>query len=84
MIRVSKFFHAKVTSLLPNIMYAQMAKNLEIEEVVLCRDGIVTECSSSNIFIVKNGVIDKYTPHCRISLYYSYKFYMNSLLKVRT
>ena len=44
----------KVTSLLPNIMYAQMAKNLEIEEVVLCRDGVVTECSSSNVFIVKN------------------------------
>ena len=44
----------KVTSLLPNIMYAQMAKNLEIEEVILCRDGVVTECSSSNVFIVKN------------------------------
>ncbi len=46
--------NTKATSLLPNIMYAQMAKNLEIEEVILCRNGIVTECSSSNVFIVKN------------------------------
>jgi D-alanine transaminase len=46
--------NTKATSLLPNIMYAQMAKNLGVEEVILCRNGVVTECSSSNVFIVKN------------------------------
>ena len=52
--------NTKATSLLPNIMYAQIAKNLGVEEVILCRDGVVTECSSSNVFIVKNECL--YTP----------------------
>ena len=49
--------NTKVTSLLANIMYAQEAKLNKVEEVILCRDNMVTECSSSNIFIVKNGCI---------------------------
>jgi len=47
----------KTTSLLANIMYAQEAKNHDVEEVVLVRDGLVTECSSSNLFMVKNNCI---------------------------
>jgi len=47
----------KVTSLLANIMYAQEAKQNNVEEVILCRDNVVTECSSSNLFIVKNGCV---------------------------
>jgi len=47
----------KATSLLANIMFAQEAKNLGVEEVILIRDGIVTECSSSNLFLVKNNCI---------------------------
>ena len=47
----------KATSLLPNIMFAQEAKNLGVEEVILVRDDIVTECSSSNLFLVKNNCI---------------------------
>ena len=47
----------KTTSLLPNIMFAQEAKNLGVEEVILVRDDIVTECSSSNLFMVKNNCI---------------------------
>ena len=47
----------KAISLLPNIMFAQEAKNLGVEEVILVRDDIVTECSSSNLFLVKNNCI---------------------------
>jgi len=47
----------KATSLLANIMFAQEAKNHGVEEVNLIRDGIVTECSSSNLFLVKNNCI---------------------------
>ena len=47
----------KATSLLANIMFAQEAKNHGVEEVILIRDGIVTECSSSNLFLVKDNSI---------------------------
>ena len=47
----------KATSLLANIMFAQEAKNHGVEEVILIRDSIVTECSSSNLFLVKNNCI---------------------------
>jgi len=47
----------KATSLLANIMFAQEAKTHGVEEVILIRDGIVTECSSSNLFLVKNNCI---------------------------
>ena len=47
----------KATSLLANIMFAQEAKNHGVEEVILIRDGIVTECSSSNLFLVKDNSV---------------------------
>ncbi len=47
----------KSTSLLANIMFAQEAKNHGVEETILIRDGIITECSSSNLFLVKNDCI---------------------------
>ena len=47
----------KATSLLANIMYAQEAKENDAEEAILCRDGVITEGSSSNVFIVKNNCI---------------------------
>ena len=49
--------NTKSISLLANIMYAQEAKNHQAEETILCRNGVITECSSSNIFIVSNGCI---------------------------
>jgi len=49
--------NTKATSLLANIMFSQEAKNHGVEEVILIRDGIVTECSSSNLFLVKNNCI---------------------------
>ncbi len=49
--------NTKTTSLLANIMYAQDAQNNQVEETILCRNGIITECSSSNLFIVKDEKI---------------------------
>ncbi len=49
--------NTKATSLLANIMYAQEAKENNAEEAILCRDGIITEGASSNVFIVKNNCI---------------------------
>jgi len=49
--------NTKSISLIANIMYAQEAKNYQAEEAILCRNGIITECSSSNIFILSNGCI---------------------------
>ena len=49
--------NTKATSLLANTLYAQEAKNNDAEETILYRDGIVTEASSSNVFIVKSNCI---------------------------
>ena len=49
--------NTKAISLLANTMYAQEAKENDAEETILCRDGVITEGSSSNVFIVKNNCI---------------------------
>ena len=47
----------KVTSLLANCLLRQQAVDAGAEEVVMFRDGYLTEGSSSNVFAVKNGVL---------------------------
>lgn len=47
----------KSLNLLPNVLAKQEAIDLGYTEAILHRDGIVTECSASNIMIVKNGTI---------------------------
>lgn len=47
----------KSLNLLPNTMLKQEAIDHNANEVVLHRDGIVTECSSSNLMMVQGGVI---------------------------
>ena len=49
--------NTKATSLLANTLYAQEAKESDSEEAILYRDGIVTEASSSNVFIVKDSCL---------------------------
>ena len=49
--------NTKATSLLANTLYAQEAKESNAEEAILHRDGIITEASSSNVFIVKDDCI---------------------------
>ncbi|MFD2166044.1 D-amino acid aminotransferase [Thalassotalea euphylliae] len=50
----------KTTSLLGNILLRNQAAQAGFDEAILCRDNIITEASSSNVFMVKQGVI--YTP----------------------
>ncbi len=47
----------KMISLLGNIMLKHEAHKQNADEAILHRDNIVTECSSSNVAIVKNGTI---------------------------
>lgn len=47
----------KMISLLGNIMLKHEAHKQNANEAILHRDNIVTECSSSNVAIVKNGTI---------------------------
>ncbi|WP_079908694.1 D-amino-acid transaminase [Paenibacillus sp. 32352] len=45
----------KTLNLLPNVMAKQHALDQGAHEVILHRSGTVTECSASNMMIVKNG-----------------------------
>jgi D-alanine transaminase len=47
----------KVTSLLANCMLRQRALDAGADEVVLFRDGYLTEGSASNVFVVSRGVL---------------------------
>ena len=53
----TRFLHcnAKSLNLLPNILAKQAAEEAGADECILHRDGVVTECSHSNLFILKNG-----------------------------
>lgn len=47
----------KATALLPNVLLYQQAKDAGAHEAILLRDGQVTEASTSNVFIVADGII---------------------------
>jgi D-alanine transaminase len=47
----------KSISLLPNVMFRQQAQLAGATEVILVRDGTLTEGSSTNVFVVKDGRI---------------------------
>ncbi|CAG7624428.1 D-alanine aminotransferase [Paenibacillus solanacearum] len=47
----------KTLNLLPNVMAKQTAIDRGAGDVIFHRSGTVTECSSSNIMMVKNGVV---------------------------
>ncbi len=49
--------HIKTLNLLPNVLARQQAEESGAYEAILIRDGLVTECSSSNVFIVINDTI---------------------------
>lgn len=50
----------KATGLLPNILVLQQAREAGADEALMMRDGVLSEGGSSNLFVVKNGVL--YTP----------------------
>ncbi|GAB3060950.1 D-amino-acid transaminase [Virgibacillus ainsalahensis] len=49
--------YIKSLNLLPNVLAKQEAKENGCYEAILHRDGFVTECSSSNVYMVKDGKI---------------------------
>jgi len=49
--------HIKSTSLLGNVLARQISFEAGATETILLRDGFVTEASSSNVFVVKDGVV---------------------------
>lgn len=52
-----QYCHLKTISLLPNVLMRQLAEDRGADEAVLIRDGMATECSVSNLFIVKDGIV---------------------------
>lgn len=49
--------HIKAIALLPNTLLRQQAEDAGAQEALLIRDGLLTEGSASNIFIVRDGTI---------------------------
>ncbi|HET9579080.1 MAG TPA: D-amino acid aminotransferase [Usitatibacter sp.] len=49
--------HVKSTSLLGNVLARQISADVGATETILLRNGAVTEASSSNVFVVKDGVV---------------------------
>jgi D-alanine transaminase len=47
----------KTINLIPNILAAEKAKNAGCDEAIFHRGEIVTECSHSNVHIIKNGTL---------------------------
>jgi D-alanine transaminase len=47
----------KTLNLLPNVLAKQEALDAGAQDAILHRDGTVTECSASNIMIVKDGAV---------------------------
>jgi D-alanine transaminase len=49
--------HIKSTSLLGNVLARQISADVGATETILLRDGMLTEASASNVFVVKDGVV---------------------------
>lgn len=49
--------YIKSLNLLPNVLAKQTAAEEKAYEAIFHRDGLVTECSSSNVFLVKNNTV---------------------------
>jgi D-alanine transaminase len=47
----------KTVNLLPNVLASQEARRRGAYEAILVRDGVVTECSHSNVWMVRGGVV---------------------------
>lgn len=47
----------KSINLIPNVLAAEAAKRRGCFEAVFHRDGVVTECSSANLFLLKDGTL---------------------------
>ncbi|MFA1819866.1 D-amino-acid transaminase [Virgibacillus oceani] len=52
-----EYCYIKSLNLLPNVLAKQEAKEHGGYEAILHKDGLVTECSSSNVYMIKDGEI---------------------------
>ncbi len=52
-----KHCHIKSLNLLPNVWMKQRAIDQGADDAIFIRDGVVTECTSSNLAIVRSGVV---------------------------
>lgn len=52
-----KYCNIKTLNLIPGVLSAEDARERGCAEVVFHRDGVVTECSSANILMLKDGVL---------------------------
>lgn len=55
----TRWAHCNIKSLnlIPSVLAAQLAKERGASEAVFHRDGLVSECSSSNLLMLKDGVL---------------------------
>lgn len=60
------FCNIKTLNLMPNVMAAQHAEEEGCDESVFHRGEIVTECSHSNVSILKNGILKTHPNDCYI------------------
>jgi D-alanine transaminase len=52
-----KLCNIKAIALLPNILLRQQAVDAQATEALMYRDGLLTEGSASNLFVIKDGII---------------------------
>ncbi|WP_123400060.1 D-amino acid aminotransferase [Inmirania thermothiophila] len=52
-----RWCHVKAITLLANVLARQQAAELGADEALLVRDGLVSEGSASNVFVVADGVV---------------------------
>ena len=60
------YCNVKTVNLLPSVLAATAADEKGCDEAVFIRDGVVTECSKSNIFIVKDSIVKTHPKGKRI------------------
>ena len=49
--------NVKTLNLMPAVKYSQEAQRAGVDEAVLHRNGVVTECAHSNVHILKDGIL---------------------------
>ena len=64
----TRFSHcnAKSLNLIPNVLASEAAREANVDECILIRDGVVTECAHSNLSILQNGVLLTHPADCHI------------------
>ena len=64
----TRFSHcnAKSLNLIPNVLASEAASEAGVDECILIREGIVTECAHSNLSILKNGILRTHPADCHI------------------